>query len=84
MASIHTKRDRGIKFEDYQNHGIGAYWLVDPVKQFVEHYQLEEGVYKLILKSDTGEIQTPLIPDLIIPIPVIFDKKRTHAFIRSL
>ena len=25
------ERDRGIKFEDYAAHGVGEYWLLDPV-----------------------------------------------------
>ena len=84
LSTSTEQRDRGIKFQDYQNHGIESYWLVDPVKKFIEQYRLEDGSYTLILKSDTGEIHTRVIPGLVIPIPTIFDKKLTNTFIRSL
>lgn len=29
-------RDRGLKFELYERHGVGEYWLVQPSAQFVE------------------------------------------------
>jgi Uma2 family endonuclease len=44
--------DRGVKFEVYQKHGVGEYWLVDPEAKFVEVHRLEgrkfarQGVYK--------------------------------------
>ena len=41
-----NKRDRKVKFAEYQIAGIREYWLIDPDKQTAEFYQLdEEGVY---------------------------------------
>ncbi len=34
-----AKRDRGIKFDVYERHGVREYWLVDPEAQFIEVYQ---------------------------------------------
>jgi Uma2 family endonuclease len=36
-------RDRGIKFETYEKHGVRKYWLVDPEAAFAEIYHLNEG-----------------------------------------
>jgi len=78
------KRDRGIKFDDYQKHGVKEYWLVDLSKEHIEQYQLRGEQYELILKSGSGEIKSSTIKNLTIPIKVIFDKKLTHQFIKSL
>jgi len=36
-------RDRGVKFDTYERHGVREYWLVDPEAAFVEVYRLENG-----------------------------------------
>lgn len=79
------KRDRGIKYEDYQNHGLKEYWIIDPKKNIVEQYVLnKKGKFEMILKSASGEIKSITIPGLIIPIKTIFDELLTHQFVRSI
>lgn len=41
-----AKRDRGIKFDVYERHGVREYWLVDLDAQFVELYRHESGVFR--------------------------------------
>ena len=67
-------RDRGIKFEDYQEHGVAEYWIISPKEETVEQYLLEGGKYSLKLKSRSGEIESPVIHGFVIPIRAIFDK----------
>jgi Uma2 family endonuclease len=64
--------DRGIKFDDYEAHGVGEYWLVDPEKQVVEQYVLEDGRYDLRLKASDGSISSTVITGFTIPIKSIF------------
>jgi Uma2 family endonuclease len=68
------KRDRGVKFKDYQAHGIEEYWIIDPDHQTVEQYHLEEGEYELILKSSEGNIKSFVLTDFQIPIQSVFDE----------
>jgi Uma2 family endonuclease len=40
-------RDRGDKFVEYEAAGIREYWLIDPLRQQVEFYQLnDQGLYR--------------------------------------
>ncbi len=41
-----AKRDRGVKFEVYERHGVREYWLIDAEAQFIEVYQLEAETFK--------------------------------------
>ncbi len=71
-------RDRGIKFKDYAAHGVGEYWIVDPLKETVEKY---------ILDIDTMEYDEPVfihpkqvidsnvVDGFVIPVRAIFDQK---------
>ncbi len=68
-------RDRGIKFEDYQNHGVKEYWIVDPKKKTVEQYVLKRKSYELVLKSNTGEIKSVAIKNLKFSIKSMFDSQ---------
>ena len=40
-------RDRGEKFVEYEAAGVREYWLIDPLRQQVEFYQLDDqGLYR--------------------------------------
>ncbi len=41
-----SKRDRGIKFEVYERHGVREYWLIDLDAQFIEVYHHQDGAFK--------------------------------------
>lgn len=68
-----AKRDRGIKFTDYQAHGVEEYWIVDADSQTVEQYHLVNGQYELILKATEGPIKSFALTGFQIPIRAIFD-----------
>ena len=78
------KRDRGIKYQDYEKHGVQEYWIIDPNSEMVEQYYLAKGKYTLILKSNSGELQCRIIKGLSIPVKAIFDKKLANKFIRNI
>ena len=42
------KTDRGEKMELYATIGVPEYWLVEPVKRFIERYVLRDGRYALV------------------------------------
>lgn len=70
-----AKRDRGIKFQDYQAHSVAEYWIVDADESFIEQYQLVDGQYQLILKATEGTIQSIAIPSFSIPVRAAFDEE---------
>jgi Uma2 family endonuclease len=41
-----AKRDRGVKFDVYERHGVREYWLIDLDAQFVEMYAHVDGAFK--------------------------------------
>ncbi|MEM1327202.1 MAG: Uma2 family endonuclease [Bacteroidota bacterium] len=78
-------RDRGIKFDDYEAHGVQEYWIIDPDEKMVEQYLLsEEGKFELRLKSNSGKVQLVTIEGLVVPIEAIFDAQLAHQFIKEL
>ena len=76
--------DRGTKFEDYALHGVGEYWLVNPVDEVVEQYQLEHGAYQLALKAKTGVIESRVVRGFSIPIRAIFDPAEQIAALQEI
>lgn len=73
LSDSTENRDRGVKFEDYESHGVSEYWLVDPNAEVVEQYAIEDGEFRLLLKSGSGEITSRVIASFRIPIRAIFD-----------
>jgi Uma2 family endonuclease len=78
------KRDRGVKFQDYEAHKIKEYWIVDADQQTVEQYCLKEGQYELILKSAEGNIKSVVLTGFQIPIQSIFDETRNLEAMKQL
>ncbi|WP_020603506.1 Uma2 family endonuclease [Spirosoma spitsbergense] len=69
-----AKRDRGVKFDDYQAHGVEEYWIVDTDESFIEQYHLVNGNYQLVLKASEGNIHSFALPGFVIPIQATFDE----------
>ena len=71
------KNDRGIKFTDYEANGVAEYLLIDPKKEMVELYRLDDkGKYELILKSSEGTLHSKVIRGFSIAIRAIFEEEK--------
>jgi Uma2 family endonuclease len=54
-------RDRGRMFLEYEDAAILEYWLLDPIREQAEFYQLTDGRYKLI-PSQEGVYHSQILP----------------------
>lgn len=85
LSSSTEKRDRGVKFSDYEAHGVAEYWIVDPKTKTLEQYVLGRSKrYELRLKSRSGEVESTAIKGLRLPIRAFFDAKANRATLREL
>lgn len=85
ILSPSTKaRDRGVKFKDYQAHGIEEYWIIDPEDETLEQYHLFGEEYQLILKSAVGDVKSFAVEGFQIPIRAIFDDAENLKAIQNL
>ncbi len=85
LSSSTSKRDRGIKFEDYATNGIQEYWIIDPDSQMVEQYFLEGEAYVLHKKLGMGDrIESKVIQGFAIPVTAIFDQKANHEALLAI
>lgn len=77
-------RDRGVKFRDYEAHGVGEYWLVDADAETLEQFLLRNGTYSLELKSGNGRVRSHAVAGFEIPIRALFDPTENLAALRAL
>lgn len=77
LSASTEKRDRGIKLEDYAEHGVAEYWIVDAEAEVVELYVLDAGQYRLQSRKDDGELHSVVVPDLRVPVRAIFDARES-------
>ena len=50
-----TSRDRGEKYFEYEEAGVREYWLIDPIRNYAEFYQLnEDGRFNLGAEGNQG------------------------------
>ena len=82
-----AKRDRGIKFEDYAAHGVREYWLVDPIRQTVEQFQLDEAfmAFDAVGNFHLNDSITALtVTGFTIPVRAIFEQEANSEALKSL
>jgi Uma2 family endonuclease len=85
LSESTEKIDRGVKFEDYAQHGVREYWIADADEQIVEQYILEEGKYALKHKAQNQEtIFCQVLSGFTIPAIAIFDKTENLRVLKSL
>ncbi len=65
-------RDRGVKFEDYESHGVSEYWIIDPEEETIEQYVLREGKYHLSQKLKSGILASGVIAGFSVAVEAIF------------
>ena len=83
LSASTEDRDRGVKFEDYESHGVAEYWIVDADAEIVEQYLRRGDRFYLALKSGSGEIASPTVPGFRIPIRSLFDPADNLAALRQ-
>ena len=85
LSANTEKTDRGVKFRDYEAHGVIEYWIVDPRKRTLEQYVATRGKrYELRLKSKSGEVASVAIKGMRLQIQSIFDGKAHRAALRGM
>jgi Uma2 family endonuclease len=76
------ERDRGTKFNEYEQGGVREYWLVDPMRRQAEFYQRgEDGYFHNVPVGDDGIYRSAAMPGIWInagwlwqqPKPGLFD-----------
>jgi Uma2 family endonuclease len=56
-------RDRGDKFFEYEAAGIPEYWLIDPIREQAEFYQLgADGIYRPASLDEQGRYHSVVLP----------------------
>jgi Uma2 family endonuclease len=80
ILSPSTKRfDQGVKHRLYERFGVSEYWIVDPEKETVKVFRLDDDRLQLREElfrqggSPAQVLSTPLLPGLAIPLDKIFD-----------
>jgi Uma2 family endonuclease len=76
LSKSTEKRDRGVKMEDYAQHGVQEYWLINTTEKCVEQYKLdvEKQEFSLFKKVSSGTIKSFVIDKFTISLTAIFDE----------
>lgn len=68
-----ARRDRGIKFDLYQQHGVREYWIAEPEQKYVEVYAREgERLMRVGLFSPGDTFTSPVLGGLSVDVNQLF------------
>jgi Uma2 family endonuclease len=72
LSNSTKRRDREVKFNLYERHGVREYWMVEPEAAFLEVYTLREGKYVRLGFFGLGEtFKSPVLGDADIPVDAL-------------
>lgn len=62
-------RDRGDKFYEYEQGGVGEYWLLDPLRRQAEFYQPDaERIYRPVTPDESGLYRSRVLSELTLKV----------------
>jgi Uma2 family endonuclease len=68
-----AKLDRGKKYQTYERHGVGEYWILDPIDRSHEVYYLKDGKYVRLGFYEPGDKFQSMVLKFEIEVAVLFD-----------
>lgn len=72
------ERDRGVKFTDYEAHGVQEYWIIDPDLGVLEQYVLQKKgkkpSYFLEFKGDYGKVKSVVLGNFEVDVEKLFEE----------
>ncbi len=81
------RNDRTIKLQDYAQHGVGEYWIVDADAKCIEQYLLPPGANEYRLHARLAEAE-PLTSHILVnftaPVSAFFDAQENQRALRTL
>ena len=77
-------RDRGVKFLDYALHGVGEYWIIDPVAETVELHRLSGDIYPPVPPQAEGLLSSDILAGFEIPVRSVFDEQENTLVLRQI
>lgn len=78
-------RDRGEKFYEYERAGIREYWLIDPLRQWAEFYNLDEqGYYRPTFTGNSGVFHSQAVPGFWLRVDWLWQPPRVVDVLREM
>ena len=71
--------DRGVKKDDYEEHGVVEYWIVDPISETIEQLLLAGEKYELAVKQSDGTFASKAVEGFVMPVRAAFDDELNRA-----
>jgi len=73
--------DREIKFNDYLEHKVNEYWIIDPINETIEQYILKNGKYHLHFNASEGTIKSEVIVGFEVDARIVFDDDSYYEYV---
>jgi Uma2 family endonuclease len=82
VVSLGTQStDYGDKFREYEEGGVGEYWIIDPIREECHFYRLtDKQLYKSQPIDDEGNYASPVLPQFKLHVPTLWQDELPNFY----
>jgi len=84
LSDSTESRDRGVKFEDFERHGVEEYWIVDADAKSVEQYVRNGDRLERVDEAGSGRLICRAVGGFEIPTAAVFESEANQAALKEL
>lgn len=74
ISEHHHVCERGDKFIEYEQLGVGEYWIIDPIRQECLFYTLQSGLFRRSDPDPNGVYHSQRLPNFRLPIQFLWSE----------
>ncbi len=84
LSDSTESRDRGVKFEDFERHGVEEYWIVDADARSVEQYVRNGDTLERVDEAGSGRLICRTVAGFEISTAAVFESEANQTALKEL
>ncbi len=84
LSDSTESRDRGVKFEDFERHGVEEYWIVDADARSVEQYVRNGDTLERVDEAGSGRLICRTVAEFEISTAAVFESGANQKALKEL
>ncbi len=82
ISEVHHTYERGDKFIEYEQGGVGEYWIIDPIREECLFYTLDSRYFRRADPDVNGHYHSAQLPNFVLPTEFLWSEPSDDKIIQ--